>query len=109
MKRLISSEDIEKAKSLGEEIYIDDNTIVTAQAYDTAKKYGINIVNECDRVEKDRECCKDTCDVTCDKACEQTCEVNKHEQALSEEDIYRLLSYALEAGVISESDLSKLI
>lgn len=105
MKRLISSEDVEKAKSLGEEIYIDDNTIVTAQAYDTAKKYGINIVHESNRVETDKETCKETCNVACNK----TCDGNNHEQALSEEEIYKLLSYALEAGVISESDLSNLI
>lgn len=40
MKRLISQEEVLKKKN-EKEIYIDDNTIITAAAKDLAKDFGI--------------------------------------------------------------------
>lgn len=41
MKRLISAQTVEQAAQRGEDICIDDNTIVTPQACDLAKELGV--------------------------------------------------------------------
>lgn len=119
MKKLITAEDVKKAKSNGEDIYIDKSTIVTAQARDVARDLEVNIVldeglhqyrqsnNEpfedkkqtpCD---KEVRCCgkKEICDESL-RCCEK---------ALSADEIYKVLSFALEAGIVSESDLQKML
>lgn len=111
MKKLVTAEDVCKAKSQAQDIYIDKNTIVTAQARDIAKEHGVKIIegqknssdNQCSPIncDKDVKCCNQ------DRQCEKTSRCC--EQALSAEEIYKVLSYALESGILKESDLTKLL
>lgn len=111
MKKLVTAEDVCKAKSQNCDIYIDKNTIVTAQARDIAKEHGIKIIegqkpslnDQCSPIncDKEKKCCNE------DKQCESSSRCC--EQALSADEIYKVLSYALEAGILKDSDLTKLI
>ena len=110
MRKLITEEDVRKAKSSGEDIYIDDKTIVTAQARDVARDIDVKIIlgekrsqeesssTPCD---KEIRCCGDT------SSCQK--ETRCCEAVLSPDEIYKLLSFALEAGLVNESDLAKLL
>lgn len=111
MKRLVTADDVCKAKSKEKDIYIDKNTIVTAQARDIAKEHGVKIIdgqnistdNQCSQKNYDKEvkCCNQ------DSQCEKTS--RGCERALSAEEIYKVLRYALESGILKESDLTKFL
>ena len=76
MKRLISQEEVLKKKN-EKEIYIDDNTIITAAAKDLAKDFGIEF-KKCD--------CKDK-----KNDIEEKKECKKSSAVLSEDQIYKIL------------------
>lgn len=94
MKRLISQEEVLKKKN-EKEIYIDDNTIITAAAKDLAKDLGIEF-KKCD--------CKDQ-----KNNIEEKKECKKSSAVLSEEQIYNILKKGIEQGLLSENDIERII
>lgn len=94
MKRLISQEEVLKKKN-EKEIYIDDNTIITAAAKDLAKDFGIEF-KKCD--------CKDK-----KNDIEEKKECKKSSAVLSEEQIYNILKKGIEQGLLSENDIERII
>lgn len=97
MKRLISQEEVLKKKN-EKEIYIDDNTIITAAAKDLAKDFGIEF-KKCD--------CKDKKNDIEEK--KESKECKKSSAVLSEEQIYRILKKGIEQGLLSENDIERMI
>lgn len=94
MKRLISQEEVLKKKN-EKEIYIDDNTIITAAAKDLAKDLGIEF-KKCD--------CKDQ-----KNNIEEKKECKKSSAVLSQEQIYNILKKGIEQGLLSENDIERII
>ena len=94
MKRLISQEEVLK-KKIEKEIYIDDNTIITAAAKDLAKDFGIEF-KKCD--------CKDK-----KNDIEEKKECKKSSAVLSEDQIYKILKKGIEQGLLSENDIERII
>ena len=94
MKRLISQEEVLKKKN-EKEIYIDDNTIITAAAKDLAKDLGIEF-KKCD--------CKDK-----KNDIEEKKECKKSSAVLSEDQIYNILKKRIEQGLLSENDIERII
>lgn len=97
MKRLISQEEVLNKKN-EKEIYIDDNTIITAAAKDLAKDLGIEF-KKCD--------CKDQ-----KNDIEEKKESKDHKQSsavLSEDQIYKILKKGIEQGLLSENDIERMI
>lgn len=94
MKRLISQEEVLKKKN-EKEIYIDDNTIITAAAKDLAKDLGIEF-KKCD--------CKDQ-----KNNIEEKKECKKSSAVLSEDQIYNILKKGIEQGLLSENDIERII
>ncbi|MFR6220882.1 MAG: hypothetical protein ACLUJE_01730 [Anaerococcus sp.] len=94
MKRLISQEEVLKKKN-EKEIYIDDNTIITAAAKDLAKDLGIEF-KKCD--------CKDK-----KNDIEEKKECKKSSAVLSEDQIYNILKKGIEQGLLSENDIERII
>ena len=94
MKRLISQEEVLKNKN-EKEIYIDDNTIITAAAKDLAKDFGIEF-KKCD--------CKDK-----KNDIEEKKECKKSSAVLSEDQIYKILKKGIEQGLLSENDIERII
>ena len=94
MKRLISQEEVLKKKN-EKEIYIDDNTIITAAAKDLAKDLGIEF-KKCD--------CKDQ-----KNDIEEKKECKKSSAVLSEDQIYKILKKGIEQGLLSENDIERMI
>ena len=94
MKRLISQEEVLKKKK-EKEIYIDDNTIITAAAKDLAKDFGIEF-KKCD--------CKDK-----KNDIEEKKECKKSSAVLSEDQIYKILKKGIEQGLLSENDIERII
>lgn len=94
MKRLISQEEVLKKKN-EKEIYIDDNTIITAAAKDLAKDLGIEF-KKCD--------CKDQ-----KNNIEEKKECKKSSAVLSEDQIYKILKKGIEQGLLSENDIERII
>ena len=94
MKRLISPEEVLKKKN-EKEIYIDDNTIITAAAKDLAKDFGIEF-KKCD--------CKDK-----KNDIEEKKECKKSSAVLSEDQIYKILKKGIEQGLLSENDIERII
>lgn len=104
MKRLISQEDILKNKDQ-KEIFVDKNTIVTAAAEDLCKDLGIEIkYGECRKeLEENKENAK-----------KEYREFEKQEEkvekpALSEDQIYNILNNGIKQGLISESDIERML
>lgn len=98
MKRLISQEEVLKKKN-EKEIYIDDNTIITAAAKDLAKDFGIEF-KKCD--------CKSQKNDIEEKK-EEIKDCKKSSAVLSEEQIYRILKKGIEQGLLSENDIERMI
>ncbi|MDU2375370.1 hypothetical protein [Anaerococcus vaginalis] len=97
MKRLISQEEVLKKKN-EKEIYIDDNTIITAATKDLAKDFGIEF-KKCD--------CKDKNNDIEEKKENKECK--KSSAVLSEEQIYKILKKGIEQGLLSENDIERII
>lgn len=97
MKRLISQEEVLKKKN-EKEIYIDDNTIITAAAKDLAKDFGIEF-KKCD--------CKSQKNDIEEK--KESKECKKSSAVLSEEQIYKILKKGIEQGLLSENDIERII
>ncbi|MDU6791503.1 MAG: hypothetical protein E6427_02170 [Anaerococcus sp.] len=97
MKRLISQEEVLNKKN-EKEIYIDDNTIITAAAKDLAKNLGIEFKNcDCNDKKNDIE------EKTESKDCKKTSAI------LSEDQIYKILKKGIEQGLLSEKDIERMI
>ncbi|MDU6063552.1 MAG: hypothetical protein E6Y75_00330 [Anaerococcus sp.] len=97
MKRLISQEEVLNKKN-EKEIYIDDNTIITAAAKDLAKNLGIEF-KKCDCNDKKN----DIEEKTESKDCKKTSAI------LSEDQIYKVLKKGIEQGLLSEKDIERMI
>lgn len=97
MKRLISQEEVLKKKN-EKEIYIDDNTIITAAAEDLAKDLGIEF-KKCD--------CKDQKNDIEEK--KESKDYKKTSAVLSEDQIYEILKKSIEKGLLSENDIERMI
>lgn len=97
MKRLISQEEVLNKKN-EKEIYIDDNTIITAAAKDLAKNLGIEF-KKCDCNDKKN----DIEEKTESKDCKKTSAI------LSEDQIYKILKKGIEQGLLSEKDIERMI
>lgn len=116
MKRLITEEDVLRAIHENRPILIDKNTIITPQAQDVAKAYHIQFKEEseyCDKIEHEEKCCKEKeCKSEDEKtSCHQDCQDSKKFDTaiLSEDEIYKLLSVAMENGLLSEAKLDNMI
>lgn len=97
MKRLISQEEVLKKKN-EKEIYIDDNTIITAAAKDLAKDLGIGFKkSDCKIEENNIEKYKENKN---DK---------KSSLILSEDQIYKILKQGIEQGLLSETDIERMM
>lgn len=97
MKRLISQEEVLNKKN-EKEIYIDDNTIITAAAKDLAKNLGIEFKKcNCNDKKNDIE------EKTESKDCKKTSAI------LSEDQIYKVLKKGIEQGLLSEKDIERMI
>ena len=94
MKRLISQEEVLKKKN-EKEIYIDDNTIITAAAKDLAKDLGIEF-KKCD--------CKDQKNDIEEK--KESKDYKQSSAVLSEDQI---LKKSIEKGLLSENDIERMI
>lgn len=97
MKRLISQEEVLNKKN-EKEIYIDDNTIITAAAKDLAKNLGIEF-KKCDCNDKKN----DIEEKTESKDCKKTSAI------LSEDQIYKILKKGIEQGLLSKKDIERMI
>ncbi|EGC83705.1 hypothetical protein [Anaerococcus hydrogenalis] len=101
MKRLISQEEVLNNKN-EKEIYIDDNTIITAAAKDLAKEFGIEFKKcDCKSQKNDIEEKK--------KEVKQSQDCKKSSAVLSEDQIYKILKKGIEQGLLSESDIERMI
>lgn len=97
MKRLISQEEVLDKKDQGE-IFVDDNTIITAAAVDLCKELGIKIT---------KGKASDSSDKKEEK--KQVKESPKKKAALSEDEIYNILKEGLNKGLLQVSDLERMI
>lgn len=97
MKRLISQEEVLKNKN-EKEIYIDDNTIITAAAKDLAKEFGIEF-KKCD-------CMSQKNDIEENKEIK---DCKKSSAVLSEDQIYKILKKGIEQGLLSEKDIERMM
>lgn len=97
MKRLISQEEVLNKKN-EKEIYIDDNTIITAAAKDLAKNFGIEF-KKCDCNDKKNDIEEKT----------ESKDYKKTSAILSEDQIYKVLKKGIEQGLLSEKDIERMI
>ena len=97
MKRLISQEEVLDKKDQGE-IFVDDNTIITAAAVDLCKELGIKITKGQDLKSSDKK-----------EEKKGVKENRKKESALSEDEIYNILKEGLNKGLLNESDLERML
>ena len=97
MKRLISQEEVLNKKN-EKEIYIDDNTIITAAAKDLAKNLGIEF-KKCDCNDKKNDIEEKT----------ESKDYKKTSAILSEDQIYKILKKGIEQGLLSEKDIERMI
>ncbi|MSS77663.1 hypothetical protein FYJ26_04445 [Anaerococcus sp. WCA-380-WT-2B] len=105
MKRLISQEEVLKNKDQ-KEIFVDKNTLITAAARDLCKDLGIEIkcINSVKEVEENKESTKKEYIEIKEK------ENKKENQAvLSENQIYNILKDGINQGLISESDIERML
>ncbi len=105
MKRLVSAQDVIAAKDGHEDIYIDDNTIVTAQAVDLAHEMGV-CLKQGPAPHEGHEACAEQPHAEA-HAChdkEEGCA-----PALSAEELERVIAAALDKGIWSEGDLEGLL
>lgn len=97
MKRLITAQDIQKAKAEHRELVVSKGTIVTALAEDLAHELGVQIVRE---GEKTGSCESGICGAN--GASVQPLGHATGKQLFDAEEIYQLLNRALEAGILTE-------
>ncbi|MDY3007278.1 hypothetical protein [Anaerococcus porci] len=101
MKRLISQEEVLKNKDQ-KEIFVDKNTLITAAARDLCKDLGIEIkcINSVKEVEENKESTK-----------KEYIEIKEKENqaVLSENQIYNILKDGINQGLISESDIERML
>lgn len=101
MKRLISQEEVLNKKN-EKEIYIDDNTIITDAAKDLAKNLGIEFIKcDCKSQKNDIEEKKEEI--------KESKDFKKSSVVLSEDQIYKILKQGIEQGLLSESDIERMI
>lgn len=107
MKRLISAEDVYKAKNAGQDLFVDKYTLITPQAKDIAKEQGVKFVEHYveSKVCVEDKVCKSV-DIKPASKCVCECQCS---EALDAEEIYHLLKFALENKLLTEDDLKKMM
>ncbi|MBU5668833.1 hypothetical protein KQI68_03160 [Peptoniphilus sp. MSJ-1] len=93
--RLITAEEIYRAKEENKSIYIDKDTIITPLARDIARENNVSF-EECSSCKEEKH--KEKVDICETKNC-----------ALSEDEIYNILKIGIENKFLTEKDLEKLI
>lgn len=97
MKRLISEKEVLNIKDSDDTIFVDKNTIITAQAIDVAKELGIKIIR-CEDINKESNNKAND-----NENLQKNVEIKK--PILSEDEIYELLKKSIDSGLLSEDDL----
>ncbi|MDY4418983.1 phosphate propanoyltransferase [Parafannyhessea umbonata] len=115
MKRLVSAKDVIAAAARHEDIYVDENTIVTAQAKDVARENGVHITcgpkPEEHAVKEHAACEKGAADhaaVECHKV-DLTHEGKGAEPALTAAELEHLIAAAFEKGIWTKDDIETLL
>ena len=115
MKRLVSAKDVIAAAARHEDIYVDENTIVTAQAKDVARENGVHITcgpkPEEHAVKEHAACEKGAADhaaVECHKV-DLTHEGKGTEPALTAAELEHLIAAAFEKGIWTKDDIETLL
>ena len=115
MKRLVSAKDVIAAAARHEDIYVDENTIVTAQAKDVARENGVHITcgpkPEEQAVKEHAACEKGAADhaaVECHKV-DLTHEGKGTEPALTAAELEHLIAAAFEKGIWTKDDIESLL
>ena len=115
MKRLVSAKDVIAAAARHEDIYVDENTIVTAQAKDVARENGVHITcgpkPEEHAVKEHAACEKGAADhaaVECHKV-DLTHEGKGAEPALTAAELEHLIAAAFEKGIWTKDDIESLL
>ncbi len=115
MKRLVSAKDVVAAAARHEDIYVDENTIVTAQAKDVARENGVHITcgpkPEEHAVKEHAACEKGAADhaaVECHKV-DLTHEGKGAEPALTAAELEHLIAAAFEKGIWTKDDIETLL
>lgn len=117
MKRLITARDVEQAAERHENLCVDDNTIVTAQAYDYAKELGVLLeegicAQECHahaeaEPAKAHECHHEEAPAERHEEARKDC--GHSEPALSADEMERVIRAALSKGIWTVQQLSELL
>lgn len=102
MKRLITAEDIINAYNAKEDIYYESNTIITAQARDVAKEKNVSLL--------EKKCLEQSEEVNVEKTgCSQkVCNCEK-EEALSGDQIYKLLKAGIDQHIFTEKEIEEMM
>lgn len=110
MKRLVSAKDVIAAAARHEDIYVDENTIVTAQAKDVARENGVHIT--CGPKPEEHVACEkgaaDHAAVECHKV-DLTHEGKGAEPALTAAELEHLIAAAFEKGIWTKDDIETLL
>ena len=110
MKRLVSAKDVVAAAARHEDIYVDENTIVTAQAKDVARENGVHIT--CGPKPEGHAACEkpaaNHAAVECHKV-DLTHEGKGTEPALTAAELEHLIAAAFEKGIWTKDDIESLL
>ena len=110
MKRLVSAKDVIAAAARHEDIYVDENTIVTAQAKDVARENGVHIT--CGPKPEGHAACEkpaaEHAAVECHKV-DLTSEGKGTEPALTAAELEHLIAAAFEKGIWTKDDIESLL
>lgn len=110
MKRLVSAKDVIAAAARHEDIYVDENTIVTAQAKDVARENGVSIT--CGPKPEGHAACEkpaaNHAAVECHKV-DLTHEGKGTEPALTAAELEHLIAAAFEKGIWTKDDIESLL
>jgi len=110
MKRLVSAKDVVAAAARHEDIYVDENTIVTAQAKDVAREKDVRIT--CGPKPEGHAACEkpaaEHAAVECHKV-DLTHEGKGAEPALTAAELEHLIAAAFEKGIWTKDDIEALL
>lgn len=102
MKRLISSQDVMTAARGHEDIYVDENTIVTAQALDVAKEHGVAVLDKSGRHDHAAH------EATQEEGCGRH-DTKDAEPVFSADELEHLISAAFAKGIWTQDDIEPLL
>ncbi|WP_195420300.1 hypothetical protein [Collinsella sp. D33t1_170424_A12] len=111
MKRLISAKDVEDAAAKGENLLVDDNTIVTAQARDLAREHGVLLqcAHEAAAAPAPAKVCEPQPPCrggSCEPAPAPAACCDHREPALSAEEMEKVIRAAVDRGIWTEQELA---